>query len=75
MLRLRMTYETRVYVNEEGSVTILQSSPLGDEDSVVVLAADQLEYVITELQALLDDRKSWEPDPFADGPDISAKTD
>ena len=67
-MKIRAAYETEICVTEAGYVKIEQPDPMGDELSVVLLTADQLPHVIRELQALLDDRESWdfdEKDPSA----------
>lgn len=59
-LKIRATYETEVYTTEGGYVAIKQADPMGDDDAVVLLSADQLAVVIGELQALLNAREDWE---------------
>jgi hypothetical protein len=59
-LKIRATYETEIYTTEGGYVAVKQDDPLGGEDSVVLLSADQLAVVIGELQALLETREDWE---------------
>lgn len=66
--KLRQAHETEIYVSDAGYVAIKQPGSMGEEDSIVVLTADQLPHVIRELQALLEDRQSWETDPTADPP-------
>jgi hypothetical protein len=61
-MKIRAAYETEICVTEAGYVKIEQPNPMGDEPSVVLLTADQLPHVIRELQALLDDRASWDYD-------------
>jgi hypothetical protein len=59
-LKIRATYETEVYTTQAGYVAIKQEDPVDREDSVVLLSADQLAVVISELQGLLDAREEWE---------------
>lgn len=59
-LKINATYETEVYTTQGGYVAIKQSDPMGDDDSTVLLSAEQLGVVIGELQALLDTREDWE---------------
>jgi hypothetical protein len=61
-VKLKATYETEIFANEDGYVTIKQPDTLGGDDAIVVLSAAQLPVVIRELQALYDDRGSWESD-------------
>lgn len=58
--KLKGSYETAIYPTEDGYVAIKQPDPMGGDDSVVLLAAHQLEAVIAHLQELLEDRASWE---------------
>lgn len=58
-LRLKPTYETEIYTTQGGYVAIKQDDRLGEE-STVILTAAQLPDVIRELQALHDDRESWQ---------------
>jgi hypothetical protein len=59
-LKINATYATEIYTTQGGYVAIKQEDPMGDEDSVVLLSAEQLAVVIGELQALLDTREDWE---------------
>jgi hypothetical protein len=52
--------ETEVYTAEGGYVAIKQPAPTSADEHVCLLTADQLPELIRELQALYDDRKSWE---------------
>ena len=61
-LRIKRSYETEVYTEErEGYVAIKQIGHDGDED-LILLTADQLPFVIKELQALYSRREEWEHD-------------
>jgi hypothetical protein len=66
-LRIKRSYETEIYATErEGYVAIKQAGGAGDED-LILLTADQLPFVIKELQALYGRRDEWEhesPDRF-----------
>lgn len=60
-LKLLPAYETEIYPNKSGYVTIEQRDNAGTgEDSLVVLTASQLPEVIRELQALYEGRDSWQ---------------
>lgn len=48
-------FETEIYSTEAGYIGIKQPDSLGDEDSVVLLAAHQLPALIDELQRLHDE--------------------
>lgn len=52
--------ETEIYTTEGGYVAIQQPAPTAAEQQICLLSADQLPQLIHELQALYDDRKSWE---------------
>lgn len=52
--------DTQLYLAEGGYVALHQPSQATGNDQVVLLRQDQLPEVIRELQALYDDRKSWE---------------
>ena len=61
-LRIKRSYETEVYSeSREGYVAIKQVHDGNDED-LILLTADQLPYVIKELQALYSRREEWEHD-------------
>jgi hypothetical protein len=59
-MKIKGSYETEIFPTQGGYVRIEQDDPMGGDESAVVLTADQLPAVIRELQALLDDRESWE---------------
>lgn len=61
-MKIKGSYETEIDATTSGYVKIEQIDPMGDEPSVVLLTADQLPAVIRELQAMLDDRESWDFD-------------
>lgn len=52
--------DTQMYVAEGGYVALQQSAQPTGNDQVVLLSAEQLPELIRELQALYDDRKTWE---------------
>jgi hypothetical protein len=54
------TVETEIYLTEGGYVAIKQPAQNESGDHVCLLSADQLPELIRELQALYDDRKTWE---------------
>ena len=61
-LRIKRSYETEVYAeSREGYVAIKQIHDGGGED-LILLTADQLPFVIKELQALYARREEWEHD-------------
>jgi len=66
-LRMIRSYETEVYATDkEGYVAIKQTGDEGDED-LILLTAAQLPSMIKELQALYEKREEWEherPDRF-----------
>ena len=51
--------ETAIYTTEGGYVAIEQQAA-PDQTAVCLLSADQLPELLRELQALYDDRKTWE---------------
>lgn len=54
-------YDTHIYPTEDGYVAIAQPDPDDPSSELFVyLTAEQLPQVITELQALLSERESWE---------------
>ena len=52
--------ETEIYTTEGGYVAIKQPATTPDVEQICLLSADQLPELISELQALYDDRKTWE---------------
>jgi hypothetical protein len=54
------TVETEIYLAEGGYVALHQPANDRDAEQICLLSADQLPELIRELQALYDDRKSWE---------------
>jgi len=54
------TVETEIYTTEGGYVAIKQPAKIAAHEQVCLLSADQLPELIRELQALYDDRKTWE---------------
>lgn len=55
------TVHTEIYTTEGGYVAIRQPAAVeADDDQVCILSADQLPQLIRELQALYDDRRSWQ---------------
>jgi hypothetical protein len=52
------TVETEIYTTEGGYVAITQ--PSADTNQICLLSADQLPQLIRELQALYDDRRTWQ---------------
>jgi hypothetical protein len=62
-MKIRGSFETEIGVTEGGYVRISQPDPMDPqhEDSVL-LSADQLPKIISELQTLLADRESWDFD-------------
>jgi hypothetical protein len=61
-MKIRGSYDTEIDVTRGGYVRIEQPDPMGGDNSVVLFTADQLPALIRELQALLDDRDSWDFD-------------
>jgi hypothetical protein len=61
-VKIKGSFQTEIYVTKAGYVGIKQPDPMGGEDSTILLSADQLPLVIKELQALFEDRLSWEGD-------------
>lgn len=47
--------EVQVFVNEAGSVTILQVADYGEEDAIVIFPIDKIDAVVSALRALKDD--------------------
>jgi len=43
-----------------GYVAIKQIDPMGNDDQLVLLSAEQLKVIISELQTLLRTREEWE---------------
>jgi hypothetical protein len=58
-MKLTKAYETEI-VAKSGYVWIEQEDTTSEGSSTILLHANQLKDVIDELQALLDDRASWE---------------
>lgn len=58
-MKLKKAYETEIVVRD-GYVWIEQEDTTNEGNAVILLHAQQLPDVISELQALLDDRASWE---------------
>jgi hypothetical protein len=54
------TVETELYTTEGGYVALKQPAQIAADEQVLMLRADQLPELIRELQALYDDRKTWE---------------
>jgi hypothetical protein len=55
------TIETVLYTTEGGYVAIKQPAQVvAADEQVCLLSSDQLPELIRELQALYDDRKTWE---------------
>jgi hypothetical protein len=54
------TVDTEIYTTEGGYVAITQPSRSEATDQICLLSADQLPELIRELQALYDDRRTWE---------------
>jgi hypothetical protein len=54
------TVDTEIYLTEGGYVAIHQPAKITGQEQLCLLSADQLPELIRELQALYDDRKSWE---------------
>jgi hypothetical protein len=52
--------DTHLYLAEGGYVALQQPAQPAGNDQVVLLSAEQLPELIRELQALYDDRKTWE---------------
>ena len=57
------TVETEITTTEGGYVAIRQPAPDADLEQVCLLSPDQLPELIRELQALYDDRASWQETP------------
>jgi hypothetical protein len=55
-MKLMATFETHVFTNEGGGVTIRQKC-WPEDDVTVVLCGDQIELVMLELQRLLTENK------------------
>lgn len=54
LLSIPATYATQVYVNTDGNVVILQSDPMGGDDSIVELTEDQAEHVYLALKQFVE---------------------
>jgi hypothetical protein len=54
------TVDTEIYLTEGGYVAIHQPAKAEAGEQLCLLSADQLPELIRELQALYDDRKTWE---------------
>jgi hypothetical protein len=61
-VKLKASYETEIYISQNGYAAIKQADPMGGDDTVVLLTSAQLPIVISELQAFYNDRASWESD-------------
>jgi hypothetical protein len=54
------TVDTEIYTTEGGYVAIKQPAPSAESEQVCLLSADQLPELIRELQALYDNRQTWD---------------
>jgi hypothetical protein len=54
------TVDTEIYTTEGGYVAIKQPAPIAKTEQVCLLSADQLPELIRELQALYDNRQTWD---------------
>jgi len=61
-LRIKRSYETEVYAEEREGYVVIKQVHEGRDDDVILLTADQLPFVIKELQALGSRREEWEHD-------------
>jgi hypothetical protein len=52
--------DTEIYTTEGGYVAIKQPAPSAESEQVCLLSADQLPELIRELQALYDNRQTWD---------------
>jgi hypothetical protein len=59
MRKIKGLIETHIYTTEGGYVALKQPSPLGADDAICLLSADQLLDVIGELQMLYENRQNW----------------
>ena len=66
-MKLKKAYETEI-VARDGYVWVEQEDTTSEGQATVLLHANQLQDVISELQALLDDRASWEHGNADDAP-------
>ena len=57
------TVETEITLTDDGYVAISQPARDPDFEQVCLLSSDQLPEIIRELQALYDDRASWQERP------------
>jgi len=52
-------FEIDIFVNQQGSVTMSQPDPMGDEAHMVLIGRGQLAEVIEELTRLKDSDEQW----------------
>jgi hypothetical protein len=58
-IKLKPTYETEVFVNEPGYLTIKQQDNLGNEPAIIMLSPEQARLVIVEAARLLRFENQW----------------
>jgi hypothetical protein len=66
-LKIRGSYDTEIYITEDGYVAIKQVEPLGAEDTVLLLAPEQLSAVGNELLRLDSTKHEWYVEPERKG--------
>jgi hypothetical protein len=57
-MKLKPTFETETYINEQGYFAIHQTAGSGEED-IIWLSPEQLRAVIAEARVLLRTQKTW----------------
>ena len=58
-IKLKATYETEVFINEPGYLTIRQRDSIGNEPALVMLSPEQAKAVIEEMQRLVGFSDQW----------------
>ena len=58
-MKLKAAYETEVFINKPGYLTIKQEDGMGNDPAVVMLTPEQAERVIREMRRVLEDKARW----------------
>lgn len=58
-ITIKATYETEIFINKPGYLTIKQQDSIGNEPEVVMLSPEQARAVIDEMERLLKLQDQW----------------
>lgn len=56
---IKATYETEIFINKPGYLTLKQQDGVGNEPAIVMLSPEQAVSVIEEMQRLLNLKDQW----------------